>query len=318
MKLNSKNKKKEQDSLPTAGFLINPHRITIFFNDYKETQALENGNFKPVIHNLIEKAFIAKGARPKHAIIALSGELSQATQTIVRFNRDESEQDITAKEYKKIKQKLELISQAEAEASVCEAFGPGIQNLTVINSQIINSKIDDFLINDPIGHKGKAVEMSFISAFAPQETVKELEKIFKSERLAIVTISDAFLAALSFAPKELAEIKDYILIARTGNSFDIAVIFANNVVVTRTLPLSSSFANTNPQWFIKGIEETLNSLDGIKTFPKIIIVLACKNCENLLKRHPWTKTLPFQENPELMKMSLPWEKTFSLLAKALN
>ncbi|MFH1896089.1 MAG: hypothetical protein ABH814_01250 [bacterium] len=302
----------------TAGFILCPDRLSLFFENFSASLAIQE-NLENTFKNLLEKCLVACGSKPKEAVVALNGFYSQSALSIVRFNRPDPSAKITAKEYQKIEERLALIAQNETEAEVGKAFGNAAGRLNLINSQVTRVKVDDFLVSSAIDHKGQAVELSFSNSFADEEITKRVEKIAKKEGFNVLTVTDFARAILSFAPPEINQIKDFILLTEAGKACQCAVIFNSQIITTRTLPLSFKLLEQKPAWFVAGLEETLKSFEGVKTFPSVFAVYPKNDAlENLILEYDWSKALPFQDRPKVANFEISQALLFTNIRKALD
>jgi len=298
---------------------LDPNRAAIFFNHSTSSLLYSDNNLGRMTKNLLEKILVSTGSRPKEVVVALCGLFSQSALGLVKFNREEIGKKITPKEYKMIRKKVSAIAQQETEAEVSNAFGKQVKRLSLINSQITQVKVDDFLISDPIGHKGKSVQLSFSNSFAPEDLIKRLEKVFKKERLNLLTITDFSQALLSFAGPEVKGLKDYILLVEAEESYDISIVFNNQIISTRTAPLGPRLLEKNPDWLLVSLEEALSSFEGIKTFPSAFVIFPFSpKLEEILADYQWHKSLPFQSKPGIFKIDIEIEEIFAGVKDALG
>jgi hypothetical protein len=315
----SKNMKDKDSDTPSAGFVFNDSSVSIFIGDHNETIALKDDSQIPnIVENLLESASIATGIMPKQVVAAVSGYWSQGAMVVVRFNRHESEKPITDKEFTKIKKELSKIALSESEASACRAYGTDTVDLGLTNSQIAFVKVDDFLSTDPVGLKGKAVEIAFCNMFAISAVLERIEKAFRKKKIDLLTITDATAVQLSFLPEKIEEAEDFVSLLEAGNTYDLVIVFGKKIIATRTLPLSREFAGANPDWFMKGMRDALSSFDGIKAFPETIVVFGKSlGIEDQIANYPWSRSLPFQAAPRIINIERGIGEVFPKVVRAL-
>lgn len=286
---------------PFAGFEINDSFVKIYLQNFEKKSLIQDEkDITEAIKQLLQDAAIATGVSPKESLAAISGFWTSGAMAVIRYNREESEKPIKKKEFKKISEKLSKLALTETESAVYKTYGTENIDLGLINSQQTFIKVDGFLTENIENLKGKSVEIGFLNCFAKASVLEKIENAFKQKKLNLLTITNALNAKISFPPEELLEEKDYIALFSAGSSTDIAIIFNNKVVTSKTMPLSIGFAKKNREFFFDALEEVLCRFEGIKTFPHKIVII-----DNALKfeqkpDYSWAKSLPFAQEPEII------------------
>jgi len=249
---------------------------------------------------------------PNQIIVGLSGELICNFTTVARLTRKNSLDPISEKELKSIHQKIEEVAFIEGSKSLSIYASGQDVDIEMITSEVLSTRIDNFVIENPVSFKGEVVETTLFSAYAIKSHLDTVRRVFK--KLKITNIS--FCSNLYSLTRTLGGtgVKSFntVLIDVGGETTDIAVIFGGAIVGSRTLGLGGRFFSEilsqklgvsfneadirkvsytdkklspenmeiiatsldtlTPIW-LDGLELALSDIEGVKTLPNQVIVV---------------------------------------------
>jgi len=102
------------------------------------------------------------------AVVGLTGEMVVNFTTAARLHRPATEQLVTSKELAETEQKLIDVAFIEAEKQLTPFMGLPEVEIELITSKLVSVKIDNFVVENPVGFKGDQLEISLFTAFAPK------------------------------------------------------------------------------------------------------------------------------------------------------
>jgi len=183
----------------------------------------------------INEARLTCDVEVKDTIACVSGLLTKGSSTTVRLSRSDSEKQITEKELNQISAKIEDAAYLEVTKEMARISGNPDLEIELTNSAITNVKIDGYYITNPVGFRGKQMEVTLFTAFSPGSHLSVIQSICKDLGLKLMTISSSMYAltnALSFLePTEF----NALIFDLGGETTDIALVFGGGIVSTRTI-----------------------------------------------------------------------------------
>ncbi|MCD6194753.1 rod shape-determining protein [bacterium] len=183
----------------------------------------------------------AQSQAPK-AILGIAGELVKGATTIVHYTRLNPEKEITFKELAKIIRRVQEEAFSQAREILAEETGHSSVEVKLVNSAIVEVKIDGYRVNNPIGFKGKEVVVGVFNAFAPLVHLGALQTIADELGLDLLSIAvEPYAVARAFI-----EEGDYsaIFIDIGGGTTDVAVVRKGGIEGTKMFALGGrAFTN---------------------------------------------------------------------------
>jgi len=183
----------------------------------------------------INEALLNYTKEVKDCVFGVSGEMSIGFSTTVRVTRKNSTEDINEKEILEIKKKIEDVALLQAQREYSRLKGYNDIDLELINSDITIFKVDGFFVTEPIGFKGKVIETTLFTAFAPLNHLKLLQQLAAGIGLNLITVSSNMYALVKNLSKEEPTEFNGIIVDIGGDSTDIAVVFSGGILATRTI-----------------------------------------------------------------------------------
>lgn len=191
------------------------------------------------------------GVSVRTAVIGIAGELVKGTTTTVKVSRQDSTKDIDIAEMEKI---INLVqSRAENVAKKQLAWELGGKNVDVrlVNSALVSLEIDGYPVNNPIGFKGRDVDVQLYTAFAPLIHIGALEKTATELDLDLLAVAaEPFAVARAVIGNDPGKNISAVLMDVGGGTTDIAVVNDGGVQGTKMFGIGG-------RAYTRGIEKEL-------------------------------------------------------------
>lgn len=172
----------------------------------------------------IEQAIQTAEGYPKEVIIGIAGELVKGVTSRNTYVRTESHTKIDLAELKNIIHKVQWKSFEETRSQLAYETGYNEIDIKLVNSAIVDVRIDGYRVTNPIGFQGKEVQISIFNAFAPLMHYGALQTIAAELDLNLLTITAEPYAVARCLENENAEPTNAIFIDIGGGTTDIAVV----------------------------------------------------------------------------------------------
>lgn len=165
------------------------------------------------------------------AVLGIAGELIKGVTTVVHYTRVDPEKEITFAELSKIIQRVQDEAFKQARELLAEETGYPSVEVKLVNSAIVEVKIDGYRVNNPLGFKGKEVKVGVFNAFAPLIHLGALQTIADELGLDVISIAvEPYAVARAYSQEG-----DYsaIFIDIGGGTTDVAVVRKGGVEGTK-------------------------------------------------------------------------------------
>ena len=170
---------------------------------------------------------------PTQMVMGVAGEFVKGSTSTTSYKREEHDSKINLSELRNIVHKLQWRAFAEVRKQLSEETGYPEIDVKLVNSAIVNVKIDGYKVTNPLGFQGKEVQMSIFNSFAPLVHFSALQNIadeIEKELLGIVAEPYALSRCLDF---ENDTNLSAIFIDVGGCTTDIAVVADGCVIGTK-------------------------------------------------------------------------------------
>lgn len=186
---------------------------------------------------------------PDQTILGIAGELVKGQTVTIHYERLKPRTKIDFKELQKILEQVQWQSFDKIRKQL--SFETGINELDVklINSVVVDVRIDGYKVTNPISFQGKDVSISIFNAYAPLVHLGALQTIASELNLDVLSV-----AAEPYAVARcVAEEDEYsaIFIDIGGGTSDIAVVRSGGIEGTKMFALGGKA-------FTKRIAQELN------------------------------------------------------------
>ena len=172
------------------------------------------------------------GVMPQQLVMGIAGEFVKGATSSMTYKREEPNSKINVSELRNIVHKLQWKAFAEVRKELSEETGYPEIDVKLINSTIVEVRIDGYKVKNPLGFQGKEVKMSIFNSFAPLTHYGALQNIaddLELELLSIVSEPFALSRCLDFEEEDLSA----IFVDIGGGVTDIAVVKNGCVVGTK-------------------------------------------------------------------------------------
>lgn len=209
-------------------------------------------NCEKAIDQAVEEAQVA----PRQCIIGIAGELVKGTTTTVHYHRDDSNKKIDLKELKEVVDQVQKKTFEKARSTLAWETGYSEIDVRLVNSAIVDVRIDGYKITNPIGFQGRDMAISIFNAFAPVVHLGALQTIAEELNLDLLAITaEPYAVARCVGLEELNDFS-CIFIDIGGGTTDIAVVRSGGVEGTRMFAIGGRvFTKTLADALGKNLEE---------------------------------------------------------------
>ena len=209
----------------------------------------------------INQGAVIAGVKPKEVVMGVAGQLvTGVTRTVVR-QRQHPERGLTRRELSNLVGGVRREALKEATAEIAEKLGFKRMDLELVNSAIVDLRIDGYQVSNPIDFRGRNVEMTVFMVFAPLVHVGAMKTIAQRLDLDLAgLVAEPFAVAASTFSDEAYALGS-LVIDIGGGSTDMALIHRGGIVKTKMIAIGG-------RAFTKGIANmcrtTLREAEQIK------------------------------------------------------
>jgi len=283
------------------------------------------------------------GRQPTQLVLGIAGEFVKGATSTMTFPREDSQSKINLAELRNIVHKLQWRAFAEVRKALGDETGYPEIDIKLIESSVVEVRIDKYRVSNPLGFQGKEVEMSIFNAFAPLGHYGALQSISEELGLELLGIvSEPF--ALSRCI-ETEEGLSALYIDVGGGCTDITAVTGGSVVGMKmfgiggrtftkrlSVELNISFEeaeklklaytadrveqkskkiigdiiNDDMEVWLEGAVQSMSEF-GLETLPPKILLCGggayLPEFKNLLNSTKWYKKLPFARTPQAVAMT---------------
>ena len=203
---------------------------------------IQNGvvtDISSVVHNCKEAIRIASQEarlQPTQMVMGIAGEFVKGATSTITYNRDEQDAKINLSELRNIVHKLQWKAFVEVRKQLSEETGYPEIDVKLVNTAIVDVRIDGYKVTNPLGFQGKQVQMSIFNSFAPLVHFSALQNIAEELNMDLLSIiSEPYAVARSMEAED-ANLSG-IFIDIGGGTTDVAVVENGAVVGTKMYAL---------------------------------------------------------------------------------
>lgn len=169
-----------------------------------------------------------------NAVFGIAGELVKGISNNVIYERENPDAHITVSEIKNIIHKLQWKSIQEIREKILTETGYNELDIKLINSSIVDIRIDGYKVTNPIGFQGKSIRMTIYNAYAPLVHIGSLNTISNELQLdTLAIIAEPYAISRCLSIENNAEL-NAIFIDVGGGTTDIAVVRNGGVEGTKS------------------------------------------------------------------------------------
>ena len=199
----------------------------------------------------LEMAAKEAGVLPYQIVMGIAGELVKGTTTTVKYQRDDSKVNITVEELKDIVNNIQEKSFSSAKNALVAETGHQEMDIKLVNTAIVDVRIDDYKVSNPIGFQGKIIEVSVYNAFAPNIHLSALQTIAEQLEFDLLSVAaEPYAVARAVAEEEAVDFSA-IIMDIGGGTTDVAIVSNGGVEGTKMFGMGG-------RSFTKSIADQLN------------------------------------------------------------
>ena len=192
-----------------------------------------------VVHNCKEAIRIASqqaGMKPTQMVMGIAGEFVKGATSTITYTREDHDAKINLTELRNIVHKLQWKAFAEVRKQLSEETGYPEIDVKLVNTAIVDVRIDGYRVTNPLGFQGKQVQMSIFNSFAPLVHFSALQSIADELELDLLSIvSEPYAVARSLDTSH--ENLSAIFIDIGGGTTDVALVENGAVIGTKMFAL---------------------------------------------------------------------------------
>lgn len=185
----------------------------------------------------LDQAAEQANVAPTQCVVGIAGELVKGTTTSVHYQRPAPKSKITISELKTIISEVQNKAFEKTRANLAWETGYSEIDVRLVNSAIVDVKIDGYKVTNPVGFQGRDISVGIFNAFAPVVHLGALQTITEGLGLDLLGIvAEPYAVARSMGMEESVEFSA-IFVDIGGGTTDIAVVRNGGVEGTKMFAL---------------------------------------------------------------------------------
>ena len=185
----------------------------------------------------LEQAATQAKIMPEQVIIGIAGELVKGITTNVKYVRKDGNSKIVMSELEEIVKKIQKETFERARKVLAFETGHKEINVKLVNSAIVDVKIDGYHVTNPLGFQGKEIEVGVFNAFAPNVHLGALQTVAESLDLDLISITAEPFAVARCLGSDQENDFSAIFVDIGGGTTDIAVVSKGGLLGTKMFAL---------------------------------------------------------------------------------
>jgi len=192
-----------------------------------------------VVHNCKEAIRIASQEakmKPTQLVMGIAGEFVKGATSTITYTREDHDAKINLTELRNIVHKLQWKAFEEVRSQLSRETGYPEIDVKLVNTAIVDVRIDGYRVSNPLGFQGKKVQLSIFNSFAPLVHFSALQGIadeLELDLLSIISEPYAVARSLDAGHSNLSA----IFIDIGGGTTDVALVENGSVVGTKMFAL---------------------------------------------------------------------------------
>ena len=234
------------------GHVLGVSRVKQSLGEMKNGIIMDIGEVAENAELAIEKALkFTKRHNLRGIIMGMSGESVKGITTEVFYKRPEPDKEIEMSELKNVVQKLQWDSFTKARKEIAQEIGSPEIDVKLVSSGIVSAQVDKVRVGNPLGFRGKNINLSVFTSFAPLLFYHALKSIVNSLRLPLIDIVATPYAISSAISSGAGEDGDAVFIDVGGGTTDIAITKHGGIIGQKSFAIGG-------RTFTRNIMDELN------------------------------------------------------------
>jgi cell division protein FtsA len=184
-------------------------------------------------HDAIRLASREANISPSQMVMGIAGEFVKGSTSIISYRREEHDAKINLSELRNIVHKLQWRAFAEVRKKLSEETGYPEIDIKLVNTAVVDVRIDGYKVTNPLGFQGKEVKMSIFNSFAPLIHSSALQNIAEELGIGLLSIISEPYALSRCLDFEDGGNMSAIFIDVGGGTTDLAVVSNGAVIGTK-------------------------------------------------------------------------------------
>lgn len=166
-------------------------------------------------------------------VLGIAGELVKGTTITVEYERERPDDTITLSELRNLVHKVQWRAYEKARRELTFETGYSEVEVKLVHSSLVDIRIDSYRVANPIGFKGRHVQVGIFNAFAPLVHFDSLVAIAEGlGRELLSVIVEPYAVSRCFAMEDGGDMSA-IFIDIGGGSTDVALVQNGGIVGTK-------------------------------------------------------------------------------------
>ena len=181
----------------------------------------------------IREAEIQAGITASDVIVGIAGELVKGATVSVEYIREQPKEEITLPELKNMVHKVQWKAFEQIRRELSWETGYSEIDVKLVHTALVDVRVDGYRVSNPLGFKGKHVQVGIFNAFAPLvhfDSLRAVAEGLGKELLSIVVEPYAVSRATSF---EDGGDVSALFVDIGGGTTDVAIVQNGGIVGTR-------------------------------------------------------------------------------------
>lgn len=141
------------------------------------------------LRTAVDAAIKQANVRPSNLLISMAGDLVKSLVTTVHYHRAQPESHIDSAELKNIIYKVQLKAYEQMRQLVAKEQEEGPLDVKLINTTVVDMRVDGYKIANPLGFQGGTVTLSIFNVFAPLVHLGALQAIADELELDLISVA---------------------------------------------------------------------------------------------------------------------------------
>ena len=185
----------------------------------------------------LDEAFQEAGRTASKAIVGIAGELVKGSSHSTAISRKRPSEPITAEELQQMIGGAQAQTLEKSRRDLAMETGYSEIDVQLVNSAVVDVKIDGYRVTNPLGFTGRSVEISIYTSYAPSVHQGALQTIVDGLNLDLISIAtEPYAVARCFGDDDSGDISS-IFIDVGGGTTDIAVVRSGGLDGTKMFAL---------------------------------------------------------------------------------
>lgn len=204
-------------------------------------------SFNSMVDRSIKEALVQADAKSANTIVGLGGPNVFGFMLILKINRPEGSKAISEKEVATFYAKVKEIADKQAK-QMWSVFHPDENDFVTLDLVVNSFELESGVTDDPVGKESSYVQIAIYCSYATKNLYQKVSNAIKAAGLTPLTITTTLYSQVKVISEKY---KNYVLVDVGGEYTDIAVIFGNDIVQTKSFQIGGNY-------FTQDLAEKLN------------------------------------------------------------